>query len=79
MARPKKPTEAKPPVDDAPPAGEPNPGNADDSADAMNALAMRIWEGQSIDLPLNERTRRIVAGLNEQGYTDTSKLTLPKA
>lgn len=51
----------------------------DDNTEAMNALALRIWEGQSIDLPVNERTRRVVAGLNAQGYTDTSKLSLPKA
>lgn len=51
----------------------------DDTTEAMNSLALRIWEGQSIDLPINERTRRVVAGLNAQGYIDTSKLSLPKA
>lgn len=51
---------------------------SDDTTGVMNELAFRIWEGQSIDLPINERTRRVVAGLNAHGYTDTSKLSLPK-
>ncbi len=31
-------------------------------------LAMRIWDGQSNDLPNHERVKRIVAGLKSQGY-----------
>ena len=43
----------------------------------MNSLALRIWEGQSTDLPLNERVKRIVAGLNAQGFDDMESLELP--
>lgn len=42
----------------------------------MNALALRIWEGQG-SVPLIERVRRIVRGLEGQGYTDLSGLSLP--
>jgi len=47
-----------------------------ETGDEMNALAMRIWDGQSISLPLTERVKRIKARLTEKGY-DTSTLTLP--
>lgn len=47
------------------------------SADAMNDLALRIFDGQSPDLGKKERVLRIVRGLNAQGYTDMSNLTLP--
>lgn len=43
----------------------------------MNALALRIWEGQSPDLPLNERVKRIVAALNAQGFDEIESLELP--
>lgn len=43
----------------------------------MNDMALRIWDGQSTDLPLNERVKRIVSGLKEQGYEDMSGLELP--
>lgn len=33
------------------------------------ALASRIWEGQSPDLPRNERMRRIKAALEDKGLT----------
>ena len=35
---------------------------------AMQDHAERIWEGQSIDLSVTERVRRVVAGLEAQGY-----------
>lgn len=44
---------------------------------AMNAMALSIWEGQSSDLPLNERVKRIVSGLKAQGHDDMSGLDLP--
>ena len=43
----------------------------------MNALALRIWDGQSPDLPLNERVKRIVAALNERGFDEIESLELP--
>lgn len=33
------------------------------------ALALRIWNGQSPDLPRAERMRRIAAGLEERGMS----------
>lgn len=30
--------------------------------------AMRVWSGQSIDLPRNERVRRVKAALEVQGF-----------
>lgn len=50
---------------------------SDEQPSAMNALALRIWDGQSTDLPLNERVRRIVAGLKAQGHEDFDSLSLP--
>jgi hypothetical protein len=49
----------------------------DTTVDDMNALALRIWEHQSPDLPLKNRVERIVAGLKRQDYTDLSGLELP--
>lgn len=43
----------------------------------MNALALRIWEGQSVSLALIERVERIKKGLAGQGWTDLSALVLP--
>lgn len=37
---------------------------------AMNDLAMRIWEGQSVSLPLGDRVRRIKAALIDREYGD---------
>lgn len=37
--------------------------------DAAQALAKRIWLGQSPDLPRNERIRRITAALQNQGMS----------
>ena len=37
--------------------------------------ALRIWNGQSVDVPVVERVRRIVAGLTEQGLP--LDITLP--
>lgn len=47
-----------------------------ETGDEMNDLAMRIWDGQSISLPLTERVKRIKARLTEKGY-DITNLTLP--
>lgn len=35
----------------------------------MNAYALRIWGGQSDSLTTTERVRRVVAGLELQGFT----------
>ena len=43
----------------------------------MNDLALRIWDGQSPDLPLNERVKRIAAALNAQGFDEIVSLELP--
>lgn len=41
--------------------------------DAAQAYAMRIWEGQSPDVPTAERVSRVMAGLTAQGLsTDVS-------
>lgn len=50
-----------------------------EGSEKMNALALRIWEGQSVSLPLIERVARIKKGLEGQGYTDHSGLVLPDA
>ena len=56
------------------------PSNNASRIDAMNAYALRIWSGQSPDVPLAERKRRIVSGLEKQGYTDAEigHLILPR-
>ena len=38
--------------------------------DAGNEYAMRIWDGQSPDLPVSDRVARINAALLAQGYPD---------
>lgn len=43
---------------------------------AGQSLALRIWSGQSVDVPVHERIARIRAGLAEQGL-DTTGITLP--
>lgn len=45
-----------------------------DSAKAQS-LALRIWSGQSPDVPVIERVSRIVNGLREQGFE--LDITLP--
>lgn len=46
--------------------------------DPMNALALRIWNGQSVSLSLRERVQRIKAALIEHGHGDKlSELQLP--
>lgn len=42
----------------------------------MNALALRIWEGQSVSLPIVERVKRIKKALTDKGY-DVKGLKLP--
>ena len=51
----------------------------DPRIDAMNAYALRIWDGQSISLSLVDRVRRVVDGLIAQGYADivSPHLALP--
>lgn len=39
-------------------------------SDAGNEYAMRIWNGQSPDLPVSDRVARINAALQAQGYPD---------
>ena len=46
------------------------------TGDEMNDLAMRIWAGQSVSLPIHERVKRIEARLTEKGY-DIATLKLP--
>ena len=44
----------------------------------INALALRIWNGQSVSLSLRERVQRIKAALIEHGHGDKlSELQLP--
>jgi len=44
----------------------------------MNLLARRIWDGQSISLPLITRVGRIKSALAAKGYEkDISSLSLP--
>lgn len=42
----------------------------------MNDLALRIYEGQSPDLPVRWRVERIVKALKSKGY-DTKGLAIP--
>lgn len=58
---------------------DPGPEPVDNSRiEFANAYAVRIWEGQSPDLPIHERTRRIKSALEGLGYADTlDKLSLP--
>ncbi len=46
---------------------------------AAQAHALRIWGGQSVDVPVAERVRRVVAGLQEQGMSLDIKLPHPEA
>ena len=59
------------------------PARVDDShdrADDMNAYALRIWSGQSPDMPKHERIERVQSGLKAQGWGDIlDKLSLPNA
>lgn len=45
--------------------------------DAMNILASRIWEGQSVSAEEGWRVGRVLEGLKSHGYTDFSGLALP--
>jgi hypothetical protein len=48
--------------------------------EAMNAYALRIWEGQSPDMPRHERVERVQSGLTRQGWGDILEhLSLPHA
>lgn len=44
---------------------------------AMNELAKRIWNNQSVSLSPRERVERIKRGLLGQGFDDFSTLSLP--
>lgn len=46
-------------------------------ASAMNILAARIWEGQSVSAEEGWRVGRVLEGLKSHGYTDFSGLALP--
>lgn len=51
-----------------------------DRIEDMNAYALRIWEGQSVDMPTQERIDRVKAGLTAQGWGDIlDNLSLPNA
>lgn len=43
------------------------------------SLALRIWSGQSVDVPVIERVARIAAGLKEQGFSLDVDLPHPDA
>lgn len=43
---------------------------AEEVRDEMNDLARRIWDGQSVSLPVKLRIERIEARLRDKGYTD---------
>lgn len=46
-----------------------------DAISRSQSHAMRIWVGQSVDVPIAERVQRIVNGLKEQGMD--LNITLP--
>lgn len=46
-----------------------------DAISRSQSHAMRIWVGQSVDVPIAERVQRIVNGLKEQGLD--LNITLP--
>lgn len=51
-----------------------------DRIEDMNVYALRIWEGQSVDMPTQERIDRVKAGLTAQGWGDIlDNLSLPNA
>lgn len=51
-----------------------------DRIEAMNAYALRIWNGQSPDLPMHDRVGRVKDGLTAQGWGDILEhLSLPNA
>ncbi|MFA7256057.1 MAG: hypothetical protein WC047_00580 [Kiritimatiellales bacterium] len=75
MARPRKNVEAEAPIAGVDGIGEDQIGEfvepestIPDGTDDMNDLAARIFEGQSPDLPLNERVRRIKNAVIERGW-----------
>lgn len=43
----------------------------------MNALALRIWNGQGASEPEAWRVKRVIEGLKSQGYEDMRGLVLP--
>lgn len=46
-------------------------------ASAMNDLAARIWEGQSVSADETWRVSRVLDGLKSHGYSDFAGLVLP--
>ena len=46
---------------------------------AAQAYALRIWEGQSVDVPLPERVERVVNGLRGQKLSIDVNLPHPDA
>lgn len=49
------------------------------SVSPAQVLALRIWEGQSPDVPVIERVARIAAGLKAQGMSLDVELPHPDA
>lgn len=47
--------------------------------DAAQAYALRIWGGQSADVPVHERVERVVNGLRGQGLSIDVTLPHPDA
>jgi hypothetical protein len=75
MARPRKIIEAEAPIAGVDVIGEDQTvdpveqeSTTQNVVDDMNALAAIIFEGQSPDLPLNERVRRIRNAVIERGW-----------
>ncbi len=48
-----------------------------DDISAMNDLALRVWDGQSVSLSLRERVERVVKAVVGQGYEDIASIKLP--
>lgn len=53
------------------------PKQDDGMREKMNAYALRVWNGQSPDLPVRERHARIIAALRGQGFS--GEVDLPSA
>ena len=67
-----RPKKAQEPVQESVQIAE----KAPDSVEKMNVYALRIWEGQSISLPLVDRVNRVKNGLLKQGF-NLDGLSLP--
>lgn len=54
----------------------PKVASAEPIENKAQAYALRIWSGQSVDIPRAERIRRVTAGVEGQGMS-MSGVTLP--